>query len=164
MLVHCKLHRYGGTVVTFGKGRESVDYHFKPADPKAPLDDIKQDHVCEVEDPEHLARFLSISDAYQIHGSVAGKKVAPKAAAPAAAGAADGDDTGDEGDGAPAGDTKLTARRSGDEDEVDAAAAARATVEKMSKAELVAYIKSKTGKNPSPATSLDKLREKALTL
>lgn len=55
MKVKCLLIRAGGTKVEIA----GVEYHFQP-------DAKTGDHVCEVKDNKHLARFLSISEAYEI--------------------------------------------------------------------------------------------------
>ena len=49
------IRREGGTRVTIGK----MAYHFKPMPDGA--------HVCTVEDPRHLSRFLSISEGYRVY-------------------------------------------------------------------------------------------------
>jgi len=56
MKIVCKLKRQGGTKVDFGK----VQYHFKPENPADP----DSPHSCEVTNPEHAARFLTINEAY----------------------------------------------------------------------------------------------------
>ena len=66
MLVRSKLHRNGGTKITFGQGRDRVEYHFKPADLKASLEDNRIDHVAEVSDKEHLGKLLAITEGYEI--------------------------------------------------------------------------------------------------
>lgn len=66
MLVLCKLHRHGGSKIQFGEGKARVEYHFKPLDPKAPLDDNRVDHVAEVTDKGHLGRFLAI-EGYELY-------------------------------------------------------------------------------------------------
>ncbi|MDF3073459.1 MAG: hypothetical protein K0S54_1126 [Alphaproteobacteria bacterium] len=55
MDIECKLKREGGTHVELGK----IDYHF------APLADGA--HVADVQDDEHVARFLSIPEGYRIY-------------------------------------------------------------------------------------------------
>lgn len=55
MKVKCLLKREGGTKVDI----EGVQYHFAP-------DKATGNHVAEVKDKKHLARFLSISEAYEL--------------------------------------------------------------------------------------------------
>lgn len=54
MKVQCKLIREGGTKVDI----DNIEYHFKP--------NAKSEHVAEVTNKEHLARFLSISEGYTL--------------------------------------------------------------------------------------------------
>jgi hypothetical protein len=56
MKIECKLKRAGGTVAEL----EGVEYHFAPQDDGA--------HVVEIENVEHIERFLSIPSAYCIYG------------------------------------------------------------------------------------------------
>ena len=58
MLIESKIRRKNGTTVTIGKD----EYHFAPGD-----DGL---HVCEVENPKHIQRFLSITEGYRIPGTV----------------------------------------------------------------------------------------------
>ena len=67
MKIECKLKRAGGTIAEL----EGVEYHFAPQDDGA--------HVVEIENVEHIERFLSIPSAYGIYG------VSRQAAAPAQA-------------------------------------------------------------------------------
>ena len=71
MLIRSKIIRAKGTRVQFGKGRDQVEYHFKPQDPKRPLDD----HVCDITDKEHIARLLSITEGYEVHDSEVASRV-----------------------------------------------------------------------------------------
>jgi hypothetical protein len=56
MKIECKLKRAGGTVAEL----EGVEYHFAPQDDGA--------HVVEIENVEHIERFLAIPSAYGIYG------------------------------------------------------------------------------------------------
>lgn len=58
MLIESKIRRKNGTTVTIGKD----EYHFAPGD-----DGL---HVCEVQNPKHIQRFLSITEGYRIPGTV----------------------------------------------------------------------------------------------
>lgn len=53
--IECKLIREGGTFASIG----TTEYHFAPQDDGA--------HVANVEDDEHVDRFLSISDGYRMY-------------------------------------------------------------------------------------------------
>lgn len=55
MLIKSKIRREGGSRIDI----DGVNYHFKP-EGKSP------EHVCEVEDKEHIARFLAISEGYEL--------------------------------------------------------------------------------------------------
>lgn len=55
MKIECKLKRAGGTVAEL----EGVEYHFAPQDDGA--------HVVEIENVEHIERFLAIPSAYGIY-------------------------------------------------------------------------------------------------
>lgn len=55
MDIECILKREGGTKVTIGK----TDYHFAPQPDGA--------HVADVQDDEHVQRFLGIPEAYKIY-------------------------------------------------------------------------------------------------
>ena len=57
MTIKCLLKREGGTKVDI----DGVEYHFAPNE--------DGDHVCEVSNKKHIARFLSIPEGYEIHGS-----------------------------------------------------------------------------------------------
>lgn len=67
MKLVCIIQRAGGTKVPMA----DTTYHFKPESdaPGAP-------HVAEVEDDEHLAKFLAIPEGYRIHRD--GPAAAPK--------------------------------------------------------------------------------------
>ncbi len=56
MKIECKLKRAGGTIAEL----EGVEYHFAPQSDGA--------HVVEIENVEHIERFLSIPSAYGIYG------------------------------------------------------------------------------------------------
>jgi hypothetical protein len=57
-VIRCKIERDGGTQTSIG----STAYHFKPR----PNLGAPAVHVAEVEDKRHIARFLSISEAYEL--------------------------------------------------------------------------------------------------
>ena len=77
MLIRCKLHRPGGSLIQLGKGADVREYHFKP--------NASGDHVCEVTDKADIGTFLAIKEGYE----VADGKAAP-AAVPASAPATGG--------------------------------------------------------------------------
>jgi hypothetical protein len=58
-LIRCKIRRLNGTVVDL----DGTKYHFKPID----NDDPASEHVCNVMDPKHQARFLSIPESFVFH-------------------------------------------------------------------------------------------------
>jgi hypothetical protein len=62
MLIESKLKREGGTLVTLGE----EEYHFQ--------DNGKGNHVCEVKDEAHIAKFLSIKEGYFEHGKKPAKE------------------------------------------------------------------------------------------
>lgn len=66
MKVKCLLNRPGGTKAEVG----GIEYHFK-------LDEKTGDHVAEVKDGKHLARFLSIPEAYEVWEPEQSKQQAP---------------------------------------------------------------------------------------
>lgn len=55
MQIECILKREGGTVAEIG----GIDYHFEPLADGA--------HVAEVENDDHVDRFLSISEGYRLY-------------------------------------------------------------------------------------------------
>jgi len=57
MKIVCKIHRENGTRVTFNDG---TAYHFKP--------DADGDHVCDVQNKDHIAAFLRITEGYKRKG------------------------------------------------------------------------------------------------
>lgn len=60
--ITCKIRRKGGTRVEFNDGGS---YHFKPA-----ADALDGDHVAEVSNEAHVARFRAIPEAYVVPGEV----------------------------------------------------------------------------------------------
>ncbi|MCR9276249.1 MULTISPECIES: hypothetical protein [unclassified Mameliella] len=56
MLIRCKIERRAGTQVSL----DDTTYNFQPIDPDKP----RSPHVALVENEEHIARLLSISEAY----------------------------------------------------------------------------------------------------
>lgn len=73
MLIRCKIQRKGGSKVLMG----GIEYHFKPHDdaPDSP-------HIANVTNEEHIAKFLSVTEAYVFHKATAAEAPAP-APAPA---------------------------------------------------------------------------------
>lgn len=62
--IQCLLRRKGGTKVTFGHNRATQKtYHFKPIDDS----DDRSPHICNVDDPEHADRLLSIRESYRLY-------------------------------------------------------------------------------------------------
>jgi len=57
MLIKCKQKREGGSKIEIG----GSTYHFKPEAGDG-------DHVCEVADKNHIGRFLSITEGYELAG------------------------------------------------------------------------------------------------
>jgi hypothetical protein len=57
MFIERILSPTGGTVVTL----KGTRYHFKPVEDGGP-------HIAEVTNPEHIARFLEITEGYRAHG------------------------------------------------------------------------------------------------
>lgn len=132
-LIRCKLHRPGGTRITFGVGKARVDYHFKPEDPAAKLDDDRVDHVCDVTNPDHAAHLVTnIKEGYEL---VEGDAPAPKAVSKSKA-------------------AEKSSKKAAGEPPVNK------EIAKMNKAELLAAVAAKQGgKAPHPSTSAAKLRE-----
>lgn len=64
MKIECLIKRKGGSVITFGHKPREVKYHFKPVS-----DEIDAPHECEVENPAHVQRLLSITEGYRIAGA-----------------------------------------------------------------------------------------------
>lgn len=71
MLIESKIRRLAGTRVTLG----AIAYHFMP--------DALGRHVADVEDVEHLTRFLSISEGFCVAAPLAAAAVQPVPAQPA---------------------------------------------------------------------------------
>lgn len=65
ILIECKLRRKGGTFAEIG----GTTYHFAP--------DNQDRHVAAVSDPDHIARFLSITEAYRMAAGAQAKAAAP---------------------------------------------------------------------------------------
>lgn len=62
--IQCLLRRKGGTQVAFGHNAATqTRYHFKPID----ADNPDSPHVCDVENDEHVSRFLAIPEAYRLY-------------------------------------------------------------------------------------------------
>lgn len=66
MLIESIILRKGGTFASIG-GKE---YHFAPREEDGP-------HVCEVTDPAHIERFLSVTEGYRAAGKVEAPKPEP---------------------------------------------------------------------------------------
>lgn len=64
MKIECLIKRKGGSVITFGHKPRMIKYHFKPVS-----DEIDAPHECEVENPVHVQRLLSITEGYRIAGA-----------------------------------------------------------------------------------------------
>lgn len=165
MLIACKLHRPGGSKIVFGKGREAITYHFKPADSKADHADPRIDHVAEVTDKAHISRLLAIPEAYEVADGQPGVvAAAPKTDA----GTSSKDRAALEAQLREEIEAKVRA-----EFEAKAKAAAKdaapggeaedatndAAIEKMTRKQLLAAVAKKAGKKPHPSTSDAKLRE-----
>lgn len=61
MLIEHLTKRKGGTYIPFGPmAKPDIVYHFKPAD-----GNHDSPHVCEVTNPDHIARFLSLPEGYK---------------------------------------------------------------------------------------------------
>lgn len=58
MLIESILRRPNGTEVTFGRGAEAATYRFFGKEGEA--------HLCEVENPDHIEKFLAIPEGYRI--------------------------------------------------------------------------------------------------
>lgn len=77
MLIRCKIERRAGTQVSL----DDTTYNFQPLEPDTP----RSPHVAKVDNEEHIARLLSISEAYVFFKAEAPQTVqetAPQAAAP----------------------------------------------------------------------------------
>ena len=69
-----------GTDIELGKGKNKTVLEFRPLNPQRP----ETDHVCDVEDPEHIAQLLAIPEGFEVHPSELKKKPAPGTAKEAA--------------------------------------------------------------------------------
>lgn len=75
MLIESIFRRKGGSFIPFGPAaKPTVVYHFAPES-----DDKDAKHVCEVTDPDHIARFLSITEGYRLAEPEKPKKETKKA-------------------------------------------------------------------------------------
>jgi hypothetical protein len=70
MLIRCKIEREGGSHIDI----PPTMYHFAP--------NKKGDHVADVTDPDHIGRFLSITEAYELYEPDGRKKKAAPVLAP----------------------------------------------------------------------------------
>lgn len=153
-----------GTDIPFGKGKSRVVLEFRPRVADKP----DRDHVCDVKDPELLARLLAIREGFEVHPSVkdtpeakAALKRAESATPVASSGVASFSDDELEAElerraaakAKPASEAVATEEDAGDQ------AGGGDEQPKLSKAELVAAVEAKTGKKPHPSTSEKKLRE-----
>lgn len=120
MKIECKLKRAGGTIAEL----EGVEYHFAPQSDGA--------HVVEIENVEHIERFLSIPSAYGIYG-------VSRAPAPA----------------------KVEAEDQGEDDEIDGDINGDGVVDdKDERAALAAAFTEKFGKAPHHKLSIASLKAK----
>jgi hypothetical protein len=79
--IECKLHRAGGSIIPL----DGIEYHFAPQ--------ADGSHVANVENEEHIDRFLSITEAYRLYrGAVAAPAAPAEATAAPEAQADSGDD------------------------------------------------------------------------
>lgn len=89
MKIVCTLLRQGGTVVDFDeKFPPAAKYHFKPETDGGP-------HVTEVTEKKHIARLLSIPEAYEMYDPDAVIEAAPQTDAPQETDAVAAPPTGD---------------------------------------------------------------------
>lgn len=75
MRIECTIVREGGSFVDI----DGVDYHFKPL-----TGERNSPHVAEVEDEDHIARFLAIREGYRIYNPNRKTKITKEAQAPLA--------------------------------------------------------------------------------
>jgi|SRR3972149_2317336 len=137
MLIQCLLKRPNGTEIKFGDVNKPLAvYHFKPQDPG----NSESPHVCEVTDEAHIARFLSIKEGYQAHGRDA-KKVKPELKPL---------------DKAPLGENIGAPLDSNPDIKPDVDPGSDG-LETLDVAELLVRVKAKTGREPNPKSSRDKL-------
>jgi len=80
MKIQCILKRKGGTRASI----DGIEYHFKPQEDGA--------HVADVQDNDHIQRFLSIPEGYRIYGNLVEPDAQDKDSDPDE----DGDEDGDE--------------------------------------------------------------------
>jgi len=154
MLLTCKLFRPGGSRVTLGKGKEAREYHFKPLDSKADVDDPRVDHVCDVNDKDDIGTLLAIKEGYEVHSSEIKKRAAQEA-------------------------THIAEKQHAAAEKVveDARAAALAAsvapvapppppkhYAAMGKPDLLKLVAERTGKKPAPTTPRDKLIDRLESL
>lgn len=152
-----------GTDIILGKGKKAIALAFRP------MDENKNDreHVCDVNDADHVATLLAIKEGFEIHPSEL-KTAAGKAAVAAAEKAAAVEKGGGGVD--VLSDDELEAElerrraakaeaKAGEGEKKDPASTETPDVEKMDRDELVAAVKAKTGKAPNPSTSVKKLKE-----
>lgn len=66
MLIRCKIERKNGSTTTM----DGITYHFQQAGPRG-------EHVAEVSNKKHIARFLAIAEAYEIVDGAAGELPPP---------------------------------------------------------------------------------------
>ena len=160
-----------GTDVELGKGKDRVTLRFRPLDKSKP----HLDHVCEVENPEHVAQLLAIPSGFEIHPSQLGSdsvgsqdKVANRGSGEQkepSAGASSLSDAELEAELA----RRRTAKPQGVSGAVAAAAGTASAGEpsenggdskaELSKNEPTAAVTKKTGKKPHQSTSVKKLQE-----
>lgn len=126
-----------GTDVVLGKGANQRTLSFRPLDPKQP----DRDHVCDVTDPQDIARLLAIPEGYEVHESELASRVREPAPAKA-------EETGD------AAGAERAEQKSG-----NGKALAWYMAPDVDKEKLLAAVAEKTGRKPHPSTSIKKLQE-----
>lgn len=158
-----------GTDIPLGKGKDQVVLQFRPIDPKRP----DRDHVCDVQDAEHIATLLAIKEGFEVHPTelktAAGKAAADRAAAAGSEGKSVDDLSEDELEAALERKRAAKAKKEGDGSEKGGEAkgagagsedkGAGKSPDEMDRDELLAAVEKKTGKKPNPSTSTKKLKE-----
>lgn len=147
MLIESIIKRPNGTQAGIG----GVTYDFQP--------DTAGRHVCNVDDEEHVARFLSITEGYRyakpLLTAAAPKAATPAPQAPAASTTAPVKDAGsNDGDAEPAGDGKPTPAGGSASDPVFDGK----RLSEMTREELEDVYTKKTGKKAHPRIKIENLR------
>lgn len=158
MLIECILKRDGGTKVDLG----DLTYHFAP--------DSEGRHVALVADPDHIGRFLSISEGYRIPRASTSPVAQAAVSAPIGAGAVVAQVTTREPElervsldpvqaDADADEPAPLDEKQSDGAEAESAGADATPLEAMTKEQLATVYLEKTGKKSHPATTPAKLIE-----